>query len=137
MSRNRLDARLLRSHFLEERVVCLQIQHARRLLVVSRFRGGRVDGGLRLLVAGRRTVEVCVGHPDVGIVVTANVRLLGGTVLRDDLDVGFVAGPRGGGGRLGVKGRLDDVPVGVGVAQIVVAVRVEVADDGSFGVFRA
>lgn len=81
-------------------------------------------------------MEVRVGHKHIVFVVTANVRLFGGAIFRNDLDMGLVAGPRRRRGRLlRVKGGLDDVTIGVGVAQIVVAVGVEVADEDAFGVF--
>lgn len=82
-------------------------------------------------------MKVGVGHQHIGIVIVANdVRFLGGTVLGDDFDMRLVAGPRRRGGRGLIVGGLDDVPIGMRVAKVLVAVRVVVADQHRLTVGR-
>lgn len=68
------------------------------------------------------------------IVVADNVRLLGGPMFRDDLDMRLVAGPRRRRrqrpiGRCLIKGARNDVAAGVVQAQIEIAVRIVVVDE--------
>lgn len=91
VSCDRLDTRLFGAHFLEERMVGLQVQHARTLAIVQRFCcAAIVDGGRRcatfnVIRCGRIDVMMKIRsrYNCVRIVIAAdNVRLFCGTVFR-------------------------------------------------------
>lgn len=90
MPRDGIDAGLVRAHFGEERVVRLQVQHARALPVVQRVRERvlllvQLVAHVQVDVSARSSAD---GH--VRIVLVHDDVLLGGPVLGDDFDVRFV-----------------------------------------------
>lgn len=93
MPRDGLNARLLRTHFLIERMVGLQIQHARALAIVQRFH--------RIIITGRPISYILI---DIGrcnvigtgqnlrrfIIVANYIWFFGGTMFGNNFHVGLM-----------------------------------------------
>lgn len=115
MSRNCLDAGLIGAQFLEESVICLQIEHARAFSIRQRRRRFRIENIHQIVFdvqvdhVWRRIVDMIVrlvlvvwrivaGKNQVGIVIVAiindNIWFLGRPIFGDDLHVGLVIRPR-------------------------------------------
>lgn len=97
MSSNRLNACIVRSHFLEKRVIRLQIKHAGNFPVVREFLGVIcrrhyfVSDVCLLMDCVVLEIRICQNH--VGIVVVHDyVWLLRGAIFRNDFNVRFMTG---------------------------------------------
>lgn len=91
---DRFNARLVRSHFLEERMIGLQIQHTRNFPIVRRFRSG-VNDIVPDMLMNVIVMKICTGQYNIRIVVVHDdVWLLCGAIFRYYFHMRFMARTR-------------------------------------------